>query len=345
MKILRLLAWISCLFASAVSADMAGKPVVLVHGFDTEDLRNPASSEQVLLQRSIAYFGEFWSDKATKHFYWPSSERVAGEIKNQMRRHFEDINRSGICRDGCIFVTHSAGDLVLRDALSRLGQWGINSNNVKVLLVLDMAGAGGGTELADVATAAALGNANPILTIAATLFLGFVPTPASLGVINDLRPSDARSIAQQAQVVPRLRFVGTAPGGIANNFLAGFGDGVVPLHSACGSVQQEAIFSCSSFITNFGALVNTLGPSAYLPNHFPVIMGEFVNHSQVINDEIVGGIFVPVANNFTLSGINVGFTEGVQAFPWAPGIFVRFLFGSNQKSMSRQVYDTLNREN
>ena len=127
--------------------------------------------------------------------------------------------------------------------------------------------------------------------------------------------------------------------------MLGLGDGVVPLHRACGSAQQEVLLSCSSFITNFGALVNTLGPSAYLPNHYPVIMGELVNHSQVINNERVGGIFVPVANNFNLSGVNVGFREGVQIFPWAPGISIRFLFGSNQKSMSQQIYDTLNQIN
>ncbi|MDT0593773.1 hypothetical protein [Glaciecola petra] len=344
----QLLIALLCIFSATSYAELAGKPVILVHGFDSEDLSNPTNSDSVLLRRSEDYFNDFWTSRADRHFYWSSSERVSGKIKNQMRRHFQEIEESGLCQEGCVFVTHSTGDLVLRDAISRLGQWDINPNRVKILTVLDMAGAGGGTELADLALVVSYGTfILPLpVTAAVSLYIGFIPTPNNLGVLHDLRPSNARDIAQQAQAIPRLRFVGTGEGA-GDGFLRGLGDGVVPLHSACGASSQQTIYSCASELTNYGViLTNTnapdIGPSGFLFNHFPVLMGERVDHSQVINADRVGGFYVPVVNNVDINGFDVNFNEAVNVFDFSQGLGVRYLVNSDEKPMSQHVFDTLN---
>jgi len=118
-------------------ATLAGKNLILVNGFRAGDLQQAPTSEAQLQALSEEYFSEFWTSRAEAHHFWSSADRVTGGIKDQFRRHFEDLEESGLCADGCIYVTHSTGDLVLRDALSRLGQWGIDTNRVKILLVLD----------------------------------------------------------------------------------------------------------------------------------------------------------------------------------------------------------------
>jgi len=96
---------------------------------------------------------------------------------------------------------------VLRDALTRLNQWGIDQTRFKILSVIDIAGAGGGTGLADLAVNVARdgGVVSGVVQAIAGGVIGTDFEPENLGVLNDLRVANARSIAQQNNVFPRLR--------------------------------------------------------------------------------------------------------------------------------------------
>ena len=345
MKTKALLLLALAFMASSVNASINGKPVILVHGFQVEDLQDTPPNEAFLQQRSVEYFGEFWSQRADRHHYFSSADRVRGGIKDQFKRHFERLQSNGLCAQGCIWVTHSTGDLVLRDALSRLGQWGIDQNRVKVLAVVDLAGAGGGTELADLAVTVSEGGGfiqNSIRTVVG-LFLGVSVVPDNLGVVNDLRPATARSIAPQNQAFPRLRFTGTgsAFAGLSKPFILGSDDSVVPLHSACGSRFVGNYESCDRNIRVNGQLKSSRAPSALLHNHFVVLMGERADHFEVITDDRAGGNYATVINDRTFNGVRVDFDDVIERKWWSWFTKVRTLRNGDRKSMSRHVYETL----
>jgi hypothetical protein len=335
-----------CLTFSVMSlASLAGKPLILVHGFQFDVIQNPSTDEGFLQQRSEEYFNEFWTSRAEVHHFWPSSERVSGGIKDQFRRHFQALENSGLCIDGCVWLTHSSGDLVLRDALSRLGQWGIDRDRVKVLAVLDIAGAGGGTELADLAVdvSQSSGFFNSVIRNVVELFVGFNPRSQNLGVVNDLRPATARNIAINNQPFPRLRFVGTGSTflGVTRPFLEGAGDSIVPLHSSCGARSQGDFLSCVNSIRPNGKLARTRAPASLYFNHYPILMGENTDHFEAIADNRDGSEFATVINNVSANGLVIDFDDQTRKRWWSFGARVRTLRNGNEKSLSRHIFETL----
>lgn len=327
-----------------VHATLAGKNVILVNGFRAGDLQQAPTSDAQLQSLSEEYFDEFWTSRAEAHHFWSSADRVTGGIKDQFRRHFEELEISGLCVDGCIYVTHSTGDLVLRDALSRLGQWGIDQNRVRIMLVLDLAGAGGGTELADVASTVANGGnlATAALRGVASVFLGFDVSSGNLGVLEDLRPARARAIATGNQAFPRLRFAGTGTEfiGITKPFILGSDDSVVPLHSSCASRTRDSFESCSRSVRANGEIRSSDGPSSLLFNHFVVLMGASTGHGSHISNNSDGEL-TTVANNQTFGGVNVDFatrtSRRIQNFFRR----VRIVNNSSSSSMSANIFNTL----
>jgi hypothetical protein len=341
----KLLIVLSLLIVSVgAQAKLAGKNVVLVHGFNPLDLlERPADSE--LQGRANNYWNEYWLNKAEANLYWASTDRISGGIKDDIQDQFQELAANGTCRDGCVFVTHSTGDLVTRYALSKLGQWGISSNDFKVLAVLDFAGAGGGTELADLAVSvtSGFGLINSVQRAAINTFLGFDADAGLLGVLYDLRPATARSTATANNSVPRLRFVGAGSQylGITKPFILGSDDAVVPMHSACGATSKSAYDSCSRSIKNNGVISYvSKAPSSLMYNHYAVLMGEKTNHSDAINNSRSGN-FTTVSNN-TTKGVNVDFATKTSRKWWSWGKKVRWVTNGDRKSMSANVFDTLN---
>ncbi len=333
----------SLLFSVSAVAKLNGKNVVLVHGFQQDDLKNrPNSSAQQ--SNANNYWSAYWGNRAERTLYWPSHERVTGKIKDTIRDQIKSLESSRTCSNGCVFVTHSTGDLVLRDALTRLGQWGVNQNNFKVIAVLDFAGAGGGTELADVAVNIAQGSGvvNAVQKAAIRTFLGFDPTPSTVGVLNDLRPANARNISRNNNPVPRLRFVGEGTEflGVTKPFMKGKSDSVVPMHSACGASSSSAYDSCSRSVRVNGQLRSTNGPSSLFFNHYAVLMGESTAHSEAISNARSGD-FTTVTNN-TTKGVKVDFSTKTERKWWSWFYKVRLVRNGSSKSMSANVYDTLN---
>ncbi|MCH2189520.1 MAG: hypothetical protein MK188_01165 [Gammaproteobacteria bacterium] len=341
MKTKVFLVLVSLLFSVTGHAKLAGKNVVLVQGFNAPDLvQMPNVSKQ--RSNANAYWDKYWGARADVKLYWSSADRISGKIKDSMRTQIKALENAGTCRNGCVFVTHSTGDLVVRDALSRLGQWGVNRNNFKVLTVLDFAGAGGGTGLADLAYNVAKGARNTLQLDVIGSFLGFRPTLSYLGVLNDIRVSTARNRAQGAYGVPRLRFVGSGDQflRITKPFLKGYDDSVVAFHSACGSRYVSDYKSCSRSIKTNGQLKSTHAPSSFLPDHYPILMGDKADHSEVIGNKRSGD-YATIVNDRTL-GLRVDFNDYTERKWWSWWRKVRLVRNGSNKSMSANVYDTLN---
>jgi len=338
----------SALLLTSMGADakLAGKNVVLVHGFISEHLNTRASQAERLAQGDD-YWASFWAPRAEATLVYPTFERVQGRIKDEVRSQFLEYERTGLCADGCIFVTHSTGDLVLRDALTRLNQWGIDRNRFKVMSVIDLAGAGGGTGIADLAVGVAQtrGPITGVVRSIAGAVLGVNFVPERLGVLNDLRVATARSIAQQNNVFPRLRVAGAGDqfARITKGFIRGYDDSVIGMHSSCGAKYASDAESCSSSIRSSGQIRRTRGPGTLLHNHFPIVMGDQADHQELRNNNSFGGHLTTVINNRTIGGLNIDFQTNTGRRGWSWFRDVREITGSNQKSVSANIYDTLNR--
>lgn len=329
-------------------AAINGKPVILVHGFQYEHLGNYPGTAQ-LEQDATLYWQEYWLSRAEAVFYWSSAERINGGIADQIRTQVRQLADAGTCQTGCVIVTHSTGDLVTRHMLRNLNgwlwQWGYGPDRFQVTAVIDLAGAGGGTELANLGVSVI--DSNNLITSAATTvvnwFLGTNAGPGELGVVYDLQPAVARNTAIHNSAVPRLRFVGVGDtfARLTKPFILGYDDSVVPLHSACGSIFAERVESCSSQIRTDGKVTSvSRAPTGLWHNHYPVLMGDKTDHFDIISAQRSGKL-VPVVNNQTLGGLNINFVEE-QYWSWWYWGTMRFVQNSDQKSFSANIFDTLN---
>lgn len=340
------------LFAGSASAQLAGHNVILVHGFQQEDLSNPPANLQEVKNAGEDYWRTFWLSRSDARIDWGSDKRVEGGIAQQAYQQLQSISRQGLCNDYCIVVSHSTGDLVTRYLLENQARWLQNNGlqPLKILASIDFSGAGGGTELADLALNIAYNDSwyNWPLKQAVRAFTGINPEPGSLGVVNDLQTNAARNLAVSPNNIPRLRFVagGSSYGGITKPFISGTDDGVVPTHSACGATTSRGIDSCSSSLSLAGKVSSQDGPSALYYNHYPILMNEGASHSGVLGSE-TGNTSVPVVNNRTLNGLRVDFasrTYNKRAWWqwWGSGDQYVEVPGSANTDMSTLVYNTLN---
>ncbi|WP_166259539.1 hypothetical protein [Marinobacter salicampi] len=340
------------LFAASTSAQLAGHNVILVHGFQQEDLSDPPANLDEVKAAGEDYWRTFWLSRAEARIDWPSNGRVEGSIAEQAYQQMQSISQQGLCDNYCIVVSHSTGDLVTRYLLENQARW-LQADGLpplKILTSLDFSGAGGGTELADLAVSIAYNDSWYLAPVKAAVkaFTGITPTPGRLGVVNDLQTNTARNLAVGPNDIPRIRLVagGSSYGGITKPFIEGKDDGVVPVHSACGATTAEGIDSCVSNLSLGGKYTSQNGPDGLYYNHYPVLMNEDVSHSGVLGSE-TGNISVPVVNNTTLNGFRVDFasrTYNQRAWWqwWGAGDRYIEVPGSDQTDMSSLVYNTLN---
>ncbi|MBK1885906.1 hypothetical protein [Marinobacter sp. DY40_1A1] len=342
----------SSMIAGTAQAQLAGHNVILVHGFQMEDLATPPADLQAIRDAGEDYWRTFWLSRSEARIDWPSDGRVEGSIAQRAYEQIREISQQGLCSNFCIIVSHSTGDLVTRYLLENQARWLQNEGlpPLKILASIDYSGAGGGTELANLAVNLAY---NPTwynwpLRAAVQAFTGIEPEPGKLGVVNDLQTNTARNLALSPNSIPRLRFVagGSSYGGITKPFIAGTDDGVVPAHSACGATSAQGIDSCSGNLSLAGKVGNQNGPAGLFYNHYPVLMNEGVSHSGVLGSE-TGNISVPVVNNTTLNGLQVDFASRTYGKrPWWKlwGSKDQYIEvpGSDQTDMSALVYTTLN---
>jgi len=349
MKSLKLLLLSTLLaVAAGAQAQLAGKNVILVHGLQIDDLGNPPSSQQEIDQNGADYWRAFWLARSEARVDFGSNERLEGGIAQRAFNQLADISRQGLCDQGCVLVTHSTGDLVTRHFLENQARWLSNAGlqPLDIVASLDFAGAGGGSELANLAVNAANGGVLGSLgEFALDAFLG-TSDPERLGVVNDLQPPVARNIATSPNDIPRLRFVG---GGKADNLnfaraplLPGKDDGTVAAHSACGATQVDSYDSCVSNLAMDGELTSVDAPGSLYFNHFPVLLGDDTNHGEVI-DNTTGNTMTVAENNLTFDGLNFGFQT--ETFEKTKFFFFTDTFrvvpDSEQFSMSGLVVNTV----
>lgn len=292
-----------------------------MHGFVPQHLLAPRGQidENDLRQEALVQAG-IMSPYFDEYIVYPSFERVSGGIATSVYNQVKELETRGICSNGCFVVTLSTGDLVARYMMSRLNAWGINANKFRVLATLDLVGAGSGTELADtgvnVITSDNLFSSVTRLALSAWLGDDFTGIqPSGLDVVNDLRPSMARSLATTNLSIPRLKVAG---GGkisplvdVTGPFISGGDDGVIPLHSACGARYKESIYSCANNIRIDGRVASADGPSwGFLYNQFPVLMPENLGHLDSNDPEPVGKLVAISSNvNKNFAGLSLSVNE------------------------------------
>ena len=343
----------------AAEAKLAGHNVILVHGFISTDLIQPPGDAEVLARRKVS---DFWQANAEGYLNWSGAERIEGGIARLVFEQAKGYAAQGLCNNGCVLVTHSTGDLVARHFLQNQANWLRNAGYqpLNIIATIDYAGAGGGTDLADVAVAAANSEYVPEpLKWAAGAVLGLdldVADYRELGVVIDLQTSAARAQSMAPNGIPRLRF--SASGGdlneigmgqvrtITKTIIRGADDTVVPAHSSCGASAPDAIESCSGSVTYQGKRSATWGPRGLLYNHFPVLMAAGYDHFNIVQDEH-HGLVTYVLNNFG-AGLGVDFQTYTNTITrkwwelWKETGTWQYVKDSNAKSMTRLIYDTFN---
>lgn len=335
-------------------AAIGNMKVVLVHGFQAEDLNETHRSQKASQYGSYdnylkhraqnVYWNGPWQAKADASIWWDTKERITGGIATDVRNQINALaNNANFRGKPILLVTHSTGDLVVRHALKRLGSWGISTNNFKVVAVMDFAGAGGGTEIADIANDIANGSGwvNSAQRAAINAVMGFTPQAGKLGVLTDLRPSNARGIDSGSSAYPRFRFVGTGweYGGLTKPFLRGMDDSVVPLHSACMASAIGAYDSCSKSIGNNGVIQTiSKAPGSIWGNYFPILMGEKTHHGGVIGNQ-TGSQFATVnsTNTITKNNVKLTYATTTKKYWWSGGKNVRWVNSGSSKKMSDVV--------
>ncbi|MEL7400189.1 MAG: hypothetical protein AAFN68_06405 [Pseudomonadota bacterium] len=329
-----------------VSAQIAGKNVILVHGLQPGQLMQESITANQVEQDGASYWSAFWSQHADDRLDWSSKERLQQGIAETAYDKVIGWARSGFCNDGCVVVTHSTGDLVTRYLLDQQDIWteAAGLQPLNILAVLDFAGAGGGSELAQLAIDVAGSESwlTAPIRAAVNAYLGFTVTPDKLGVLEDLRPTVARQTAIGATAVPRLRFVGGGNEylGATGPFLPGTDDGVVSLHSACGGNQIQSIDSCVGYRQLDGKQTSVSAPAGLYVNHYPVLMGSDTHHGGTIGAQ--RGVTLSYAANNLNAGVNFSVaTESTTSGWWLWKSTYNTVKNSANATMSEQVFNAI----
>lgn len=283
---------------TASNAAIGDYKVVLIHGFQADQLQTKPASSQVETE-GADYWKDYWMQYADARIDWPSHERVEGKIASDyVWPKLQELSRNGTCQPGCVLVTHSTGDLVARHLLDNQENWLTNAglSPLNIVATFDFAGAGGGSELGDIVINITEGGGwtNSAMRYAISLWLGDMPSKNNTGVLNDLKVSNARQIAMLPDHrIPRIRFVGNGSDYLkaTASFLPGKDDGVVAAHSSCGASSSGSFDSCSTSLAMDGKVASqSKGVASFMPNHYPFIMGNGYSHSEVIGSKYKGKV-------------------------------------------------------
>ncbi|GEM76142.1 hypothetical protein [Vibrio sagamiensis] len=279
--------------------------IIAIHGLQHKHVTVKPSPEQLALD-TAQYWQSYWAEQADDFINWSSSERLqSGVITQYVWPELQRLSQQGTCEVGCIFVTHSTGDLVARLILEHQELWlsTVGLKPLNILATFDFSGAGGGTELADIVISSAYGDGNPFYDYIIETWLGNKPSPDNIGIINDISPSTARNyIRYPYNRIPRLRIIGGGSdyANLTSGLLPGNDDGVVALHSACGSVSISNYDSCSPDVDIDGEYsVDHSYVGEFLPNHYPLIMADGYSHEDLVEANI------PATDEYTAMSVSI----------------------------------------
>lgn len=336
----------AALCSSPASAQLGGKNLILVHGFSPDQIMSDEVSEARVVTDADSYWEDFWNQHSDDRLDWSSKERIEGGIANRAYNKVIEWASTGFCNDGCVIVTHSTGDLVTRYMLENQDIWteAAGYPPLNVLAVFDFAGAGGGSELADLAVDAIDGDGlvNSAIRGMLSLWLGFDPSGQQLGVVHDLRPANARNLATAPGSVPHLRFVGggTEYLGTTDLYIPGSDDGVVSLHSACGAPTQAEYDSCVNYRDLNGESGSVSAPASLRYNYYPILMGDSTHHGGTI------GTQTGVELSYVTASIDTGVSVNLSTQRYTSGWWLwkrqyDTVTGSADRSMSETLFNSV----
>ncbi|WP_404339786.1 hypothetical protein [Pseudoalteromonas mariniglutinosa] len=320
--------------------------IILIHGLQVSQITNKAGSD--VINDGQTYWQSYWHSRADERIDWPAYERIEGKIATDwVWPKLKQISGSNLCEQGCVFVTHSTGDLVARYIIDNQENWLLNAGlePLNIVATFDLAGAGGGSELADVAVSALAGAAwSPAIEAALTWWLGSHVTEA-VGVLHDLKVNNARKLAPLPDTrVPRLRFVadGNAYLGLTGGFLKGNDDSVVASHSSCGASSVRAFGSCHGYTDTDGRLhVQRDAVTGFMPYHYPLMMSDSYSHNEIQDAQRRGNVTIAM-DNIKVAGNTLGFNtvdETTGAWLWKKQY--RYIKDSDKLSASALIYNVI----
>jgi len=348
MNTIKSLAAIACCCLTLCSTEALSKEhkIVLIHGFQPQQL----ISDGDVTANGQRYWQGYWNNLSDARIDWPSYERIEGKIASDyVWPKLKAFSESNFCDPGCIFVTHSTGDLVARYIIDNQETWLENAGlaPLNIVATFDIAGAGGGSELADLAVSVAQGTESWTFVIEAALeaWLGG-DLSDEMGVLHDLKVNNARQLAPLPDArIPRLRFVGDASEylGVTSPFIKGHDDGVVGSHSACGGNRQGSYGSCSAQVAFNGKLTTQNNAvSGFMPFHYPMLMGEDYSHGSLLEPEQEGKVTAASNQQNLLSGESIQFDTYTKTTGWwlwkSNYLYVQ---NSDNDSMSALIYDAI----
>ncbi len=348
MNIIKITAAIVAAFIALYSTGVHSKEykIVLIHGFQPQQL----ISDGDVTQSGQNYWQGYWDNLSDARIDWPSYERIEEKIATDyVWPKLKSFSESNFCSPGCIFVTHSTGDLVARYIIENQETWLENAglSPLNIVATFDIAGAGGGSELADLAVSVAQGTESWTFIIEAALeaWLGG-DLSDEMGVLHDLKVNNARQLAPLPDArIPRLRFVGDASEylGITSPIIQGHDDGVVGTHSSCGGNRQGHYGSCSSQVAFNGKIANQNNAvTGFMPYHYPMLMGEDYSHGSLLEPSQEGKVTAASNQENLLSGESIHFDTYTQTSGWwlwkSNYLYVE---NSSEDSMSTLIYDAI----
>jgi len=348
MRIIKSLLAIATLGLAISSATAYSKEykIVLIHGLQTSQL----VSDGNVKADGKNYWKDYWGDINDARIDWPAYERIEGKISSKyLWPKLKKFSKNNFCDPGCIFVTHSTGDLVARHIIDNQKNWLENAGlaPLNIVATFDIAGAGGGSELADLAVSVAESTEawTQVIEAALEVFLGGELSD-EMGVLHDLKVNNARQISPLPDArIPRLRFVGNASEflGVTSPFIQGEDDGVVGSHSSCGANRQGYYGSCSSRVSFKGKVTNQSNSvTGFMPYHYPMLMGKYYAHNSLLEPKNRGKVTAASAEKSTLSGESVRFntyTETKGWWIWKSDYL--YVDNSQNQSMSSLIYDAI----
>ena len=348
MNIIKSIVAIAGLYLTICSTVVYSKEykIVLIHGFQPQQLIVDGD----VTDSGQKYWQGYWDNLSDARIDWPSYERIEGKIATDyLWPKLKSFSETDFCSPGCIFVTHSTGDLIARYIIDNQEIWLENDGllPLKIVATIDIAAAGGGSELADLAVSVAQSTESWSFIIEAALeaWLGGQLSD-EMGVLHDLKVNNARQLAPLPDArIPRLRFVGDASEylGVTSLFIQGHDDGVVGSHSSCGGNRQGHYGSCSANIAFNGKISNQGNAvSGFMPYHYPMLMGKNYSHGSLLEHKQEGKVTAVNSQKNILSGESIHFDTYTQTTGWwlwkSDYLYVQ---NSNDDSMSTLIYDAL----
>ncbi|CAM3540970.1 MULTISPECIES: hypothetical protein [Pseudoalteromonas] len=332
--------------ALATPAQAAEYKTILIHGFQADQLNRPNSTNVEL--EGEEYWSSFWINHADERIDWPSYERLQGKIATDyIWPKLKAFAENGTCNPGCVFVTHSTGDLVARYILDNQATWLENAGlqPLNIVATFDLAGAGGGSELADTAINAATsgGVVGELTRQAVEAWLGSMPE--EFGIMWDLKVNNARQVAQYpSDNAPRLRFVADASDyyGLTSGFLPGNDDGVVSTHSSCGASTKGDFGSCSTSVAINGQLASQDDAvTSFMPYHYPLLMSAEYSHGN-LPDAGYQGKVTAARTQFNAGYKTISYnTYEETTGSWFWKKTYRYVSESNSQSFSQLILNSL----